>query len=124
MSKNVVTFTEKNFSTVALGTQNKPVLIDYWAPWCAPCRAIAPVIEQLAEHYAGRAIIGKVNVDDESELAAAANIQAIPTMLIIYNGKVQEVIQGMRPMHDLQARLDAVMQAHQTAASSGVTAVS
>lgn len=71
-----------------------PVLVDFWAPWCGPCRAIAPVLDELSEELDGKLKIGKVNVDDHQELAAKFEIRSIPTMLIFQNGVVQQQIVG------------------------------
>lgn len=109
MNSNVIHLTECNFDSIALDSGDKPVLVDFWAPWCGPCRAIAPIIDQLADAYAGRAVIAKVNVDEEPRLSQAARIQAIPTMVLLHRGKVVEVIQGLRPKGDLQARIDALL---------------
>jgi len=82
-----------------------PVLVDFWAPWCGPCRAIAPVLDQLAVELAGKLKICKVNVDEAPELAAKFNIMSIPTMLVIKGGVVQEQMVGALPKGSLLGKL-------------------
>lgn len=94
-----------NFQSEVLDS-DKPVLIDFWAPWCAPCRMIAPVVEKLAEELHGKIVVGKINVDQERNLAMQYNIMSIPNLLIIKNGKVVENIVGFRPKNDLQRLLE------------------
>ena len=84
---NTLTFTEENFETEVLKSEI-PVLVDFWATWCGPCRALAPVIEQVAEDTAGKAKVGKVNVDEAPGLAAKYGIRSIPTLLFIKDGDV------------------------------------
>ncbi len=83
-----------------------PVLVDFWATWCGPCQMLAPTIAELAEEYAGRVIVGKVNVDDEPQLAMQFGIQSIPTVLIFKDGKLAETVVGLRPKEAYVALLD------------------
>ena len=92
-SKNIVTLTDASFDADVLKS-SVPVLVDFWAPWCGPCRAIGPIVEELADAYAGRLKVGKVNVDDNTKIASNFNITAIPTLLIFKDGKVVEQIIG------------------------------
>ena len=101
--------TKENFDTEVLAS-DIPVLVDFWAEWCGPCRMIAPAIEELAEEYEGRAKIGKINVDAESELAIRYHIDAIPALLIFKNGQVVETRKGLRPKSELCALLDQIIQ--------------
>jgi thioredoxin 1 len=86
-----------------------PVLVDFWAPWCGPCRMMSPVIEELAKEYEGRALIGKLNMDDYPEVASRYNVQAIPTLLIFKGGKVEESMVGVRAKADIKKVLDQLV---------------
>ena len=101
---SVVTITKDNFKTEVLESE-RPVLLDFWAPWCGPCRMLAPVIEELAQEYAGRAVVGKVNVDEQPELAAAFRVASIPTVAVLKDGKVVNVSVGYKPKEALAALL-------------------
>jgi thioredoxin 1 len=83
------------------------VLVDFWAPWCPPCRVLGPVIDELAGHYAGRITIGKVNVDENGDLAERYGVQSIPTLLLFENGQLVSKQIGAVPKHMLVAALDA-----------------
>jgi thioredoxin 1 len=83
-----------------------PVLIDFWAEWCGPCRMVAPVIEELAKNYAGKAVIGKVNVDEERSLAQKYKVFSIPTLFIFKDGQVVDQLVGARPYDDIARELD------------------
>ncbi|MBI5512076.1 MAG: thioredoxin [Deltaproteobacteria bacterium] len=113
-----VKLTEANFETQGLGQNGKPILIDFWASWCGPCRAMEPVLESLATELEGQAVIAKVNVDEEPALANGARIQSIPTMLLLKDGQVKEVFVGVTSKSALRAALVKHMQA-----GSGTTAV-
>ncbi|MGH9355446.1 MAG: thioredoxin [Terriglobia bacterium] len=89
----MVEITETNFEEQVLKSA-KPVLLDFWAPWCAPCRMIAPTVEAVAGEYAERAVVGKVNVDDNQGIASRYNIRGIPTLLLFKGGQVQEQVVG------------------------------
>ncbi len=82
-----------------------PVLLDFWAPWCGPCRMLAPELKALADEYAGRVVVGKVNVDEEPELAAAFRVASIPTVVVIRDGKVVRTSVGYKPKEALAALL-------------------
>jgi thioredoxin 1 len=84
-----VEFTDANFEETALNS-DKPVIIDFWAEWCGPCRMVAPIIEELAADYEGKAIIGKVDVDNNNEISAKYGIRNIPTILFLKNGEVMD----------------------------------
>lgn len=96
--------TNQNFKEEVLNS-TLPVLIDFWAPWCGPCRMMGPVIEELAQDYEGKVKVGKVNVDEESELAQAFQIVSIPTIVLIKNGKIVNKVIGYRPKEDIEEML-------------------
>jgi thioredoxin 1 len=102
---NLTTDTFKN----AVTTSTTPVLVDFWAPWCGPCKAIAPVLDELATEFAGQISIAKVNIDENESIAAEYGIRAIPTMLIFKGGKVVEQIVGMLPKAALKSKLAAAV---------------
>lgn len=83
---NEITLTAQNFEEKVLKA-NKPVLVDFWATWCMPCRMVAPVVEEIADETTGRAYVGKVNVDEQGELAARYRVSSIPTLIVFENGK-------------------------------------
>ena len=95
-SKNVLAFDDVNFDAEVLKSKI-PVLVDFWAPWCGPCRAIAPIVEELADSFAGRVKVGKVNVDDSQRVAATYQITGIPTLLVFKDGRVVEQLIGAAP---------------------------
>ncbi len=99
-----VHLTKDNFKEVVMDSK-VPVLVDFWAPWCGPCRMVAPVLEQLAEETAGTAVIGKVNVDEEMELAQSYGIMNIPTMIVFADGVQKSKIVGFRDKADLKSVL-------------------
>jgi thioredoxin 1 len=97
--------TKKNFDDVVLKS-DKPVLIDFWAGWCGPCRMLAPTIDKLYDNYSDKAVIGKVDVDEENELAARFGVRSIPTVVLMKNGKIVEQVVGVRPYETFVQMLD------------------
>jgi thioredoxin 1 len=107
-SSSIVTLTKENFSQEVLQSQT-PILVDFWAEWCGPCKMLAPVLDELAEEYTGKVRIGKVNIDDHQELATQFGIQSIPTLLLFQQGQVVEQVVGLRSKRELKAKFDRVV---------------
>jgi thioredoxin 1 len=105
---NIVTLTEGNFSTEVLQSST-PVLVDFWAEWCGPCKMIAPVLDDLAADSDGKVKIAKVNIDDYQQLAINYGINSIPTLLFFKGGQVADQIVGMRSKRDLKQSFDRVL---------------
>jgi len=99
-----ITVTKDNFEEEVLKSE-LPVLVDFWAPWCGPCRMLAPAVAQIAEEFEGKAKVCKINVDEEEELSAQFGIASIPTVLIFRNGEVTETSVGLRSKAQLAAML-------------------
>jgi thioredoxin 1 len=102
-----VTLTDENFETEVIKS-NIPVLIDFWAVWCGPCRIIAPIVEELAKEYDGKIKIGKLDVDNNQQAAIRYGVRSIPTLLIFKDGKVVDTIIGAVPKNHLVQKLNAV----------------
>jgi len=105
MSKTVE-FTDENFSEEVEGN-SQPVLVDFWAEWCGPCRMVGPVVDELAGEYEGKAKIGKVNVDNNPETSVKYGIRSIPALLIFKDGEVVDQIVGAVPKAQIKKQLDA-----------------
>nr|4ULX_A Chain A, LPBCA-L89K THIOREDOXIN [synthetic construct] len=102
---SVIEVTDENFEQEVLKS-DKPVLVDFWAPWCGPCRMIAPIIEELAKEYEGKVKVVKVNVDENPNTAAQYGIRSIPTLLLFKNGQVVDRKVGAQPKEALKERID------------------
>ena len=103
----IVTLTQENFAQQVLQSPS-PVLVDFWAEWCGPCKMIAPLLDELADEYDGKVKIGKVNIDDQQSLASEYGIRAIPTLLLFSKGQVADQIVGARSKRDFKTSLDRV----------------
>src|SRR5206468_4984516 len=101
-ARNIVNLTQENFAAEVLQSST-PVLVDFWAEWCGPCKMVAPILDELAEEYNGRVKIAKVNIDEQQELATQYGIRAIPTLLLFSQGQVAEQIVGMRGKREINA---------------------
>jgi len=100
---------DDNFSEVV--TQAKtPVLVDFWAPWCGPCRMVSPVVEELADEYEGKVSFGKVNVDENPKIASQYGIMSIPTLILFKDGQPVSNIVGFRPKDELKKSLDSALE--------------
>lgn len=106
MSEKITHLTTDTFKG-AVAASATPLLVDFWAPWCGPCKAIAPILDELATELDGKVSIAKVNIDDNESIAAEFGIRAIPTMLLFKGGRVVEQIVGMLPKAALKAKLAA-----------------
>ena len=106
MSEKIANLTTESFKA-AISSSTTPVLVDFWAPWCGPCKAIAPTLEELATELDGKLTIAKVNIDDNDAVAAEFGVRAIPTMILFKGGKVAETLVGMMPKAALKAKLAA-----------------
>ena len=104
---NIVTLTEENFPQEVLQSP-VPVLVDFWAEWCGPCKMVAPILDELAGEYDGKVKVAKVNIDEYQGLASQYGIRAIPTLLIFKDGEVADQIVGLRSKRDFKAKLDRV----------------
>ena len=107
-SSNIVTLGESNFAPEVVKS-NVPVLVDFWAVWCGPCKMIAPILDELADEFGARIKIGKVNVDENQSLATAYGIRAIPTLLLFNGGEVVDQVVGMKSKRELQQMLQRVV---------------
>jgi len=106
MAGQVVEFTDSNFSAEVLES-NEPVLVDFWAPWCGPCRMIAPMVSELASENLGTFKIGKINIDDNPSAAQSYGVSSIPTLMIFKKGEVVDRFVGVQPKNRLQQAIDA-----------------
>lgn len=107
MSEKIVHATAQDFDSIL--KDNKVVLVDFWAEWCGPCRMVGPIMEQLAEDYAGRAVVAKVDVDAEQELAMRFGVQSIPTIILFKDGELVKKEIGAKPITSFTALLDQAL---------------
>ncbi|RKX33500.1 MAG: thioredoxin [Verrucomicrobia bacterium] len=105
MSENIQHLTSDNFKST-VDSSTVPLLVDFWAPWCGPCKAITPILEELAGEMAGKLSIAKVDVDENGEVAAQFNVRAIPTLILFKNGQVAEQFVGLVGKSDLKTKIE------------------
>jgi thioredoxin 1 len=106
--ENIVTLTDSNFDPEVIKS-GTPVLVDFWAEWCGPCKMVAPILDELATEYNGKLKIGKVNIDDYQSLAGQYGIRAIPTLLIFKQGQVVDQVVGLKSKKDFKLKLDRAL---------------
>ncbi len=104
-SDKVLTVTKSNFKAEVLESA-QPILIDFWAPWCSPCRMISPIVDEVAAEYDGKLKVGKVNVDENREIAIEHGVMSIPTLIVFKDGKPADRVVGFKSKNDLKALLD------------------
>jgi thioredoxin 1 len=106
--KDIVYLTDENYENEAMGSE-LPVLVDFYADWCGPCKMVGPIIEEMAEKYAGKAKICKINIDEQRKLAITNKVMSIPTLFFIKDGEIKERISGALPQSILEEKLDALI---------------
>lgn len=99
--ESMIQFTDANFEQEVLKSE-KPVLVDFWAPWCGPCRAVGPIVEDLAEAYKGRVKVGKINIDDNPKTATTYGVMSIPTLILFNKGDIMDKLIGLSPKERLE----------------------
>jgi thioredoxin 1 len=104
MANGIITLTTSSFDEIVRAS-DVPVVVDFWAEWCGPCKMIAPILEELAAEHAGKIVVGKLNVDDNPELAMRYNVMSIPTLMVFQDGDVARRIVGAKPKHALLQEL-------------------
>lgn len=108
MSSSTITLTRATFDRDVLAS-DVPVVVDFWAAWCGPCRLISPLVEDLADDFAGRANVAKLNIDDYPEIASRYGVSAVPTLLYFHHGQVVDRVIGAEPLRVLTSKLEALL---------------
>lgn len=103
-----IQFSDANFEGEVVKS-DKPVLVDFWAPWCGPCRMLGPLVDELSQEYTGKIKVGKLNTDENAEVATKFRISAIPTLLFFKGGKVVDQLVGVHPKPEIKKRLDSLL---------------
>ena len=112
MNTTTQQFTDANFDSQVL-QNDRPVLVDFWAEWCGPCRAIGPVIDELSAKFEGKAVVGKLNIDANQETAQRFGVESLPTVVIFQSGEIVETLVGARPLERYVLALnDAIQESH------------
>lgn len=106
--KDIIYLTDENYESEAMQS-DLPVLVDFYADWCGPCKMVGPILENMAAKYAGKAKICKINIDEQRKLAIANKVMSIPTLFFIKNGEIKERISGALPQNALEEKLDALI---------------
>lgn len=104
---SVIKVTSKNFEE-EVSKSELPVLLDFWASWCGPCRMVSPIVDEVANELEGKAKVGKINVDEEQELAQAFSIMSIPTLIVINNGKLVKQLVGVRSKQEIKEMIEGL----------------
>ena len=107
-SENVLELTDGNFEAEVLNS-DVPVLVDFWAEWCMPCKMIGPAVHELADEYAGKVKVGRVDTDSNRDLSLKCNISAIPTLILFKSGEMAKKLVGLRQKMDIKAAIDEVL---------------
>ena len=108
MSDHILEITSDNFDEKVINS-SVPVLVDFWAEWCGPCRMVGPIVDELHSEYESKAVVGKVNVDEQQEISAKYGIRNIPTILFFKGGEIVDKNVGVAPKSDLAKKIDALM---------------
>jgi len=108
MAGKALEVTDANFEDAILNAE-RPALVDFWAVWCGPCRIVSPIVEEIAEEYDGRLVVGKLDVDSNRDTAVRFGIQAIPTILLVKDGEIADRIVGAVDKNSLKTKLDAIL---------------
>jgi len=103
-----IVITDSNFQT-EVATSKTPVVVDFWAPWCGPCRAVSPIVEELAKEFVGKIKVGKLNVDENQETAGQFGVMSIPTLLFFKDGKPVDSIVGVKSKEDIKRKMESLL---------------